>query len=1045
METNNIDKFEDNLVFLIFGYSLQAKRPLASQDEKEKKQFIAFLSSTENGYLQISNVDQILIFCAKNKTETNDLSPSFLFWLGECFNRSTENYIMAKGASLGVTLDEDQKAYLASIQDTILNFAILFTTVPDALEPQPSQDYIVNSALTLFRSPVMTRFTQALVERLEQEDSLKSIVDLMIQKIYSNLDERCLTNPCQSTVSEFFGLCRNKSLVDHITANPIFLPPQKQSTMQHGRLRSRDGWDIQFNSLMGRLLAPTPLDDGVAKKGFDTHTRYIAPLSMRFLSKQHTNSITSTIRQEVLGAVDSVTDSMKQLFRGQKARGDLFTLLRRINDANSHRGSLAAMYASNVMPVGGPFVHMANKIQGLSGAGFNINIMMCLLKLAEPIKPQKVDELDPYFSIREDETSFKEVLGNLSTSERLGDLDGLAECKKFYFSENQTEIQDEEYLFKKASSTEPKFITQIFWTTLRAIKSLLIPSLMEFERVERKVMETPTGPAFYQQLSNSKEADKFLMIFGSHLRWSALFKAPGFHTSICSFINLFFSWFLYWTTNVDHNGKLRSDKSFDIRKISKYLLSTSDTERKEVPLPSKSFPSDLIEAVMETVKYLFQFSGGDVKALSIDPTLLTAVCLQIMTSEIVPAPNRWSCGSKALLFGHSIPNYKNYIESNPISCKLLLPATIQSFIDAQKSTYYGRIQERLHYTRLLESLFLIPDYRAELVEIAEKRNENFVRFVHLFVSHLSWLVDESMSTLAELKKREDDTAMGKVIAADQRNEQSSNENAEPSALETADDSVAANVDQVNTEELQKLCVDLMSGFTKSLCFFTTLCRTVGHIIRKTDTLLSQCVLSLNSVIDHLVGPRCLKLKVRNYEKYDFRPRELMASVVGCYLVLVIADHEDEVQEEEFNVKVLKEISKEPRYFKIESFVKAHNVVNREGFLPTSRIKDFGKLVEALKLEKQKRVEEDSVMEMLLLDMPEEYLDPLMQEIMEDPVLLPTSKNIMDRRHIERHLLSEQFDPFNRQPLQITDLVPQEILKKEIREYVDQQKKNQNVL
>ena len=50
------------------------------------------------------------------------------------------------------------------------------------------------------------------------------------------------------------------------------------------------------------------------------------------------------------------------------------------------------------------------------------------------------------------------------------------------------------------------------------------------------------------------------------------------------------------------------------------------------------------------------------------------------------------------------------------------------------------------------------------------------------------------------------------------------------------------------------------------------------------------------------------------------------------------------------------------------------------------------------------------------DAPEEFIDPMMCELMEDPVLLPTSGNVMDRKHITRHLLSTPNDPFNRQPL-----------------------------
>merc|ERR1712060_1037453 len=63
--------------------------------------------------------------------------------------------------------------------------------------------------------------------------------------------------------------------------------------------------------------------------------------------------------------------------------------------------------------------------------------------------------------------------------------------------------------------------------------------------------------------------------------------------------------------------------------------------------------------------------------------------------------------------------------------------------------------------------------------------------------------------------------------------------------------------------------------------------------------------------------------------------------------------------------------------------------------------------------------------------PDEYLDPIMSEIMEDPVLLPTSNTIMDRKVIERHIMSCDDDPFNRAHLSVQDLVPQTELRAQI--------------
>ena len=44
--------------------------------------------------------------------------------------------------------------------------------------------------------------------------------------------------------------------------------------------------------------------------------------------------------------------------------------------------------------------------------------------------------------------------------------------------------------------------------------------------------------------------------------------------------------------------------------------------------------------------------------------------------------------------------------------------------------------------------------------------------------------------------------------------------------------------------------------------------------------------------------------------------------------------------------------------------------------------------------------------------PEEFFDPIMSEIMSDPVTLPSGVS-MDRENILRHLMSDPTDPFSR--------------------------------
>ena len=68
------------------------------------------------------------------------------------------------------------------------------------------------------------------------------------------------------------------------------------------------------------------------------------------------------------------------------------------------------------------------------------------------------------------------------------------------------------------------------------------------------------------------------------------------------------------------------------------------------------------------------------------------------------------------------------------------------------------------------------------------------------------------------------------------------------------------------------------------------------------------------------------------------------------------------------------------------------------------------------------------------DAPEEFRDPLMDTLMIDPVLLPTSGKIMDRAVITRHLLNSSTDPFNRSPLSMDQLVPATDLKERIEKW-----------
>jgi len=75
------------------------------------------------------------------------------------------------------------------------------------------------------------------------------------------------------------------------------------------------------------------------------------------------------------------------------------------------------------------------------------------------------------------------------------------------------------------------------------------------------------------------------------------------------------------------------------------------------------------------------------------------------------------------------------------------------------------------------------------------------------------------------------------------------------------------------------------------------------------------------------------------------------------------------------------------------------------------------------------------------DTPEDFLDPLMDTLMKDPVFLPTSGITCDRETILQHLLNDKFDPWTKRPLTVEMLEPATELKQKISDWLKEKMKD----
>lgn len=132
-------------------------------------------------------------------------------------------------------------------------------------------------------------------------------------------------------------------------------------------------------------------------------------------------------------------------------------------------------------------------------------------------------------------------------------------------------------------------------------------------------------------------------------------------------------------------------------------------------------------------------------------------------------------------------------------------------------------------------------------------------------------------------------------------------------------------------------------------------------------------------------------------------------------------------------KFKQNVVKDGRSYSDETFEKAVKILNsskKSIAIDQEAKENFEILAAELKGEKALLNEEDALYD----DAPEEFLDPLMFTLMEDPVELPGSKTIIDRITIKQHLLNDPHDPFNRAPLKFEEVISRDDIKQKILDY-----------
>nr|CDS27718.1 ubiquitin conjugation factor e4 a [Hymenolepis microstoma] len=325
-------------------------------------------------------------------------------------------------------------------------------------------------------------------------------------------------------------------------------------------------------------------------------------------------------------------------------------------------------------------------------------------------------------------------------------------------------------------------------------------------------------------------------------------------------------------------------------------------------------------------------------------------------------------------------------------------------------------EEKFHYRRPMYACLRFwygkPEYDnqfkqlevAAIEHIDNARPPLLLQFLSLLINDSTFLLDEAISFLAQLKVKERarESHGGRFTSRDE-------------------ESMFQHMSRLARYHIS-LGLDNLSALRRVI----SLCpRLVTHQI-----LVDRIACMLNYFLAHLVGPKSRELTVRDKSTYGFKPELFVEEICRVYVSLGL-DNSESIQDRSSTVSAfLRAVVSDGRSYSSELLDQALGVLRRVSVDP-KLVELFGKVAEALKAEQVSATEDAMGFE----DAPDEFCDPIMGEIMEDPVRLPTSNKILDRKTIYRHLLSDPKDPFNRQPLEMAMVIPETELKEKIQAWM----------
>lgn len=624
----------------------------------------------------------------------------------------------------------------------------------------------------------------------------------------------------------------------------------------------------------------------------------------------------------------------------------------------------------------------------LAGDGFMLNLLSVLQMLSVKIKLDTIDSMYPFHP---------NSLVDVSNETRL-----------------KLSSQEVEDWLKETNKThkwaEAKFPTHCWFLTLHCHHIALLPALQKYQRklralrdLQKMLDELQASEAQWKDTPFAGRNKEFIKRWKQQLKRLGkskscadaglidpvlLSRALHFYASVASIL-------LGLLTQTDPNSALPE-------------LPLSQ----EVPNVFTALPEWYVEDIAEFLLFTLQFSPA-VVVNNMDNSLITWLLVMVCTPHCIRNPYLIAKVIEVLfVINPSVQGrteaLHEQIMSHPISRTHLASYLMKFYTDVEttgsSSEFYDKFSIRYHISLILKSMWDSPIHRASIVN-ESNNGKQFVKFINMLMNDTTFLLDESLESLKrihEVQELMSDESGWSTLSQEQQQSRTrqltADERQARSYLTLAKETVAM---------FHYLTVDIKEPFLR-------------------PELVARLSAMLNFNLQQLCGPKCKNLKVRNPQKYGWEPRNLLSQLVDIYLHLDCDNFAAALASDE-------------RSFCKELFTDAANRLQKSAIKTTTEIEQFRGLAERAAI----IARDNRARDVDYGDAPEEFRDPLMDTLMEDPVKLP-SGIVMDKAVIIRHLLNSATDPFSRQPLSEDMLTPVRDLKERISAWKQQKQKSDNI-